>query len=60
VFCYLIVQGLGKTIQTISLLGHLCLERFAGQDFGPSLVVCPLSVSKDYIFTRDDEARVLT
>lgn len=35
------LQGLGKTIQTISLLAHLASEK---QNWGPHLVVVPTSV----------------
>ena len=35
------VQGLGKTLQTISFLSYLTFERHVA---GPSLVVVPLSV----------------
>jgi SNF2 family DNA or RNA helicase len=38
-------MGLGKTAQLLALLAH---ERAAGQNVGPTLVICPLSVVRNW------------
>jgi hypothetical protein len=48
-------MGLGKTIQTISLLAHLACER---GNWGPHLIVVPTSVLLNWEVSVASECRV--